>query len=129
MFDIGIGTIVKWSAILAIVTSIGFGIRAMNEMRLDQIDSAVNSAKLEWTLKENQAIDARERELREISRKERKIIEADLEVERAKVSDLQRMLLIDHDLDRLLQRKPGLILPRVNKGTENYFKALEEATQ
>jgi len=125
----GIGIIVKWSAILTIVTALGFGIRAMNEMRLDQIDSAVNSAKLEWTLKENQAIDARERELREISRKERKVIEADLEVERGKVSDLQRMLLIDHDLDRLLQRKPGLILPRVNKGTENYFIALEEATQ
>jgi len=39
------------------------------------------------------------------------------------------MLLVEHDLDRLLQRKPGLILPRVNKGTEDYFKALEAATQ
>ena len=51
------------------------------------------------------------------------------EVERDKVSNLQRQLLIDHDLDRLLQRKPGLILPRVNRGTEEVLKELEEITQ
>lgn len=126
---IPIGSIVKWTIILAIVGILATGIKKGYEYHLDQIDTAVNAAKVELVLAQNELQREREDRLRIESIKEKKLIEEQLKVERAKVTDLQRMLLIDHDLERLLQRKPGLILTRVNAGTEAYFKELEEATQ
>ena len=126
---IPIGGIVKWVAIVAILGIIAAGVKRGYEYHLDQIDIAVNAAKTSLVLAQNEAVRKREIELRSESVREKQLIEKELVVERAKVTDLQRMLLIDHDLDRLLQRKPGLILTRVNAGTELYFKNLEEATQ
>jgi hypothetical protein len=126
---IPIGGIVKWIAIVSILGIIASGIKKGYEYHLDQIDAAVNAEKLESALAQNEAVRIREEELRVTSRKDRELIEVELDIERNKVNDLQRMLLIDHDLDRLLQSKPGLILIRVNKGTEQYFKTLEEVTQ
>ncbi len=126
---IGIGSIVKWVAIAAIVSAIGVGINKGMEYHYDQIDLAVVAAQKDLAIVSATRLIAREEELREQSIVEKELIEQELKVERAKVTNLQRMLLVDHDLDRLLQRKPGLILPRVNKGTEDYFKKLEEATQ
>ncbi len=120
---------VKWLLILSIVGILAKGVHFVYEYHLDQIDTAVNAAKIALVFEQNEVQKVREEELREISRKDKEKIEVKLKAERTKVSNLQRMLLIDHDLDRLLQRKPGLILTRVNKGTEAYFKALEEATQ
>jgi hypothetical protein len=34
-----------------------------------------------------------------------------------------------HDLTRLARAKPGLIEPRINKGTKEVFRAIEEASQ
>lgn len=34
-----------------------------------------------------------------------------------------------HDLTRLARAKPGLIEPRINKGTKDVFRAIEEASQ
>lgn len=126
---IGIGTAVKWGAILLIVTASIAGVKAGYNYHLEQIDKAVNIAALEFAVDKQAALDAREDELRELAQADRKEIEQKLVAERARVNDLQRMLLIDHDLDRLLQRKPGLILPRVNKGTEAVLLELEELTQ
>jgi hypothetical protein len=126
---IGIGSMVKWGAIVVIVAAISTGIKKGYEYHLDQIDAAVITAKLESAIKEQEAVKEREAILREKSKKDREAIETELEVERAKVIDLRRQLLIDHDLDRLLQRKPGLILNIVNKGTEEVLLELEELTQ
>jgi hypothetical protein len=124
-----IGTIFKWGAIFTIVTTIGWAVKSGYEYHLDQIDAAVNTAKLEFAVEKEEALNKREKILREEAKEDLKVIEQELKVERAKVTDLRRMLLIDHDLDRLLQRKPGLILPRVNKGTEEVLLELEELTQ
>lgn len=126
---IGIGTAVKWAAIASVVAAIGLGINKGYNYHLEQIDKAVNTAKLEFAIDKQEALNAREEELREISKADKDAIEIELIKERAQVSDLRRMLLIDHDLDRLLQRKPGLIIPRVNKGTENVLMELEELTK
>lgn len=126
---IGIGSMVKWGAIAMIVVAIGTGIKKGYEYHLDQIDAAVITAKLESAVKEQEAVREREVILKAKAKKDREEIEAVLKVERAKVIDLRRQLLIDHDLDRLLQRKPGLILNIVNKGTEEVLLELEELTQ
>lgn len=126
---IPIGSIVKWVAIAGIVSSILYAGNRIYEYHLDQIDNAVNTAKLETAVRLQEAVTIRDKALREQSREELELIEKELIIERAKVTDLRRMLLIDHDLDRLLQRKPGLILTRVNKGTEEVLKELEEITQ
>lgn len=124
-----VGTIVKWVIIGGIISTLAYGLNRVYEYHLDQIDAAVNTVKVEMALEQNELINTREKELRQESAEEKERIEVELKVERAKVTDLKRMLLIDHDLDRLLQRKPGLILPIVNKGTAKYFKELEEITQ
>lgn len=126
---IGIGTAVKWIAIASIITAIGVGINKGYEYHLEQINKAVNTAKLEFAIEKQEALNAREAKLRAIAEADRIIIEEELDRERAKTDNLRRMLLIDHDLDRLLQRKPGLILPRVNNGTEAVLQELEELTK
>ena len=127
MFGIADG--IKWFAILAIVSSVGYGIKWMYDKHLDAIDDAVNTALLVEAQERATIIRNVTDTLREQNNQEKERLEEQLAVSRAKVSDLQRMLLIDHDLDRLLQEKPGLILPRVNKGTEEAIKDLEELTQ
>jgi len=126
---IGIGTMVKWGAILAIVGILAAGVKKGYEYHLDQIDTAVNTAKVEQALELNEITRERESVLREVAAQDRARIEKELTVERNKADKFERMLLIDHDLDRLLQRKPETILRLVNKGTADYFKELEELTQ
>ena len=127
MFNI-ISTL-KWGAILGIIIALGVGAHKIYEYHLDQIDEAVAEAKLELSVRENEKRIQIESQLREQSQKEKAAIEEQLKIERAKVSDLQRKLLVDHDLDRLLQAKPDMLIKRVNAGTDEYFKELEEATQ
>ena len=126
---ISIGKTVKWAAIILIAGMIGTGIKKGIDYHYDQIDAAVNLAKLDFAVEKRDALNKREEELRATAKADREAIERKLIAERARVSDLRRMLLIDHDLDRLLQQKPGLILPRVNEGTEAVLKELEELTQ
>jgi len=125
----GIGGIVKWVAIAGIVASIGVGISKGYEYHLDQIDKAVISSQRQLALAAADRLRKTEAELRAISIADKAVIEKELVVERAKVTDLQRMLLVEHDFDKLLQRKPDSILRLVNKGTKDYFKELEETTQ
>ena len=126
---IGIGPAFKWGAILIIVSLLAKGVSMGWEAHLDAIDMAVNDAKKTLVLEQNEFRKEREDVLRETSKVEKEIIEAELKIERNRVSSLQRMLFVDHDLDKLLQKKPGLILIRVNAGTEEYYKELEEITQ
>lgn len=119
----------KWFAILGIITALGASIKIGVNYHLDQIDKAVNNAKLEFAVEKQKALNIRESELKLQAELNKEIIEQELIVERKRVNDLRRMLLIEHDLDRLLQRKPGLILPRVNKGTEDVIKELEDLTK
>jgi hypothetical protein len=127
MFGIADG--IKWFAILSIVTTIGFGVKWIYNKHLDAIDNAVNTAKLVEAQERQTIVNTITKTLQKQNEETKKELEAELAQSRAKVSDLQRMLLIEHDLDRLLQEKPGLILPRVNRGTENVLKELEELTQ
>ena len=119
----------KIGGVVLALSGLAFGAYKVREYHLDAIDQDVNTVKLEMAVEAQKAVDKREAELLEVARKDREEMESRLAQERRRVSDLQRMLLIDHDLDRLLQRKPGLVLPRVNKGTQQYFDDLEEATQ
>ena len=124
-----IGSIVKWVAIAGIVSGVLYAGNRIYEYHLDQIDVAVNTAKVEQSLELNEITREREVVLREVAAQDRAKIEKKLAAERNKTDKLERMLLIDHDLDRLLQRKPETILRLVNKGTADYFKELEELTQ
>ena len=126
---LGIGTIVKWGAILTIVGICATGVKKGYDYHLNQINEAVNTAKLEFAVESQELVAHREEILREEARVAREIIEIDLQKERDKTNDLRRQLLIDHDLDRLLQRKPDSILRIVNSGTDKVLKELEELTQ
>jgi hypothetical protein len=126
---IGISGVVKWVAIGSIVALLASGINKGYKYHLSQIDEAVNTAKLEFAVESQEMVRQREDTLREEARIAREVIEVDLQRERDKTNALRRQLLIDHDLDRLLQRKPDSILRIVNSGTENVLKELQELTQ
>jgi hypothetical protein len=126
---IGVGTIVKWTVIAGIVSTMAYGLNRLYEYHLDQIDEAVNIARLAAAAETQQAVNARDALLKEEARKDREVMERALKIERAKSEDLRRQLLIDHDLDRLLQNKEVLVLNIVNKGTAEVLTELEEKTQ
>ena len=126
---IGFGSIAKWLAILAIVGIVATGIKKGYDYHINEIQEAVNTAKLEFAVTRQEAVNRAQDIMKEQSALEKERIDAVLKIERNKVKDLERQLLIDHDLDRLLQRKPVLVLNIVNKGTEEVLKELEDATQ
>ena len=129
MFPAGIMAGIKWFAILAIISTIGYSIKWTYDKHLDAIDTAVNAARLQAAVAEEAAVRKATDQLKIEQEAERLAMQVELDRARANADNLRRMLLIDHDLDRLLQRKPGLILPRVNKGTEEVLKELEELTR
>ena len=114
---------------LFIILAIGYGVKWTYDKHLEAIDAAVNQARIETALQEQVVARRATEKLKAEQEAERLAMQAELDQARANADNLRRMLLIDHDLDRLLQRKPGLILPRVNKGTEEVLKELEELTR
>lgn len=131
MFPIPAGVItgLKIFAVLAIISSIGYGVKWTYARHLEAIDNAVAKVQLEAAVAEQAAVREVTAKLKAEQEAERLAMQAELDRARANADNLRRMLTIDHDLDRLLQRKPGLILPRVNKGTEEVLKELEELTR
>lgn len=69
-----------------------------------------------------------ERRTRE-NREEIRDLQQKLQDERIATAELERKLLIEHDLHRLLQARPQMILDRVNRGTAEVFQELEEITR
>ena len=124
-----ISGIIKLGLITGIIFMVGYGIRAGYHFYENSITVAVNGAKLKWANEEQADIDKAIKDLKEQSAAERNKLQSELDTERSKVIKLQKELLIEHDLDRLLQAKPNLILTRVNDGTEKVLSELEEATQ
>ena len=122
-------SIVKWASIAIVAALITYGVRSLYEFHNNEITRAVNTAKLKWANEEQADIDKATKDLKEQSTAERNKLQNELDIERGKVTKLQRELLIEHDLDRLLQAKPNLILSRVNDGTEKVLSELGDATQ
>ena len=124
---IGIKGVFKWIA--GIVSGILYAGNAIYNYHTNQIQAAVTAALDDVALTQQELRDEVEEELRGLAEADIEAIRQELKAERARSKDLERMLLVDHDLDRLLQRKPGLIITRVNAGTEAYAERLREATQ
>ena len=106
-----------------------YGAWQLFQYHKDTVAAAVVAAENTMILKQEQAINIREEELLAVAKVDLQEVEVRLEVSRKKVSDLEQQLLIEHDLDRLLQRKPKAVLRIVNNGTEEYLKELEEITK
>ena len=69
------------------------------------------------------------KEQEEINRVAKEELKTVIIEQNKEIKDLERKLQIEHDLDRLLQAKPGLILNIVQKGTNEKLQDLEEITQ
>ena len=119
----------KIGGIILILSMLGWGVKKVYDYHLDQIDKAVVAAELEASVARTNAVRAVQEGLLAQAKADREALEQEVQIEKSKVTDLRRMLLIEHDLDRLLQSKPGLILNIVNEGTEEYYQELEDITQ
>jgi hypothetical protein len=120
---------IKIFGVIAIISSLGYGVKWTYDKHLEAIDNAINQVRLETAIQEQRLVEEITHELELQIESERLLMQAELSKTRATSDNLRRMLSIDHDLDRLLQRKPGLVLPRVNKGTEEVLRDLEELTR
>ena len=129
MIPAGIIYGLKIFAVLAALSMIGYGVKWTYDKHLKAIEDAVNLARIETALFEQKLAREATEKVRAEQEAERQAMQAELDRARANADNLRRMLTIDHDLDRLLQRKPGLILPRVNNGTEEVLLELEELTR
>ena len=115
--------------VLASVSAIGYGVKWTYDKHLDAVNNAVEKALLEASAAQTIAVEEARREVRAENETNLREARKKLMESRRTVSDLRRILLIDHDLDRLLQEKPDMILIRVNEGTELVLQELEELTQ
>jgi len=121
---------IPWKAMLAVGVGIllFWGFQQTKSFYLEQLKLAENRGRDAVLLVQKEAIRQREEELSIISKEEKKQLEIKIQKEQKKVDKLEKMLLVEHDLERLLQAKPGLILSRVNKGTVEYNNQLKEIT-
>ena len=88
------------------------------ELELSVLRDNLQVAEARLQIQEEQTQAAVER-LRELDRKRQ---EAEQRVNRL------RNLFGDHDLGKLIKRKPGLITTRIQKATEAYWREVQDAT-
>lgn len=122
---------VPWKAVavLGVLAGIAFmGYRAYS-YHLDMVEQARIDERNAVVIEQNQFRELNEAILLEKANIDKLKVEVTLAEEKIKVKQLERMLLVEHDLNRLLQAKPDMILKRANTGTEAVFKELKEVTE
>ena len=124
-----IGSAVKWIVIAGILSSILYGLNWVYDYHLDAIQTAINDTKLEFANQQKEVKEVVVEKLIDLSEEERSKLEAEAEAGREEVEKLRRMLKEEHNLRKLLQSKPDLIISRINDGTAKYYAELEEATK
>lgn len=96
-------------------------------LRIDLATSQANEEKLtSAVMDQNESIQLLEQQRQSDQAKINKLSK-EYNLSRKHVDNL-RKLLSKHDLAYLSSRKPGLIEPRINKGTSNVGKKIEELT-
>ena len=126
---IGFGLIAKYIAIASIAGTLWYGINEVKNWHQAQLDAAVVSTQLEMVRQQNEIVRKTEENLKRESTVILGAFQSALEIERKNSRELAKKLTIEHDLDRILQQKPGLILPKVNEATAEYYNRLELITQ
>jgi len=119
----------KFIGYTAIGIGLFWGYQKVSNYYEEQLALAESRGRDAVIIMQQEAIRQREEELEIINKAERKKLEIKIQIEKKKVDKLEKMLLVDHDLERLLQAKPNLILTRVNKGTIEYNNMLREITR
>jgi hypothetical protein len=94
----------------------------------NQLTSAYNDGQSDVIAEQNEiAIESYETQIKE-EQVENKELQVKLNSSQQEIDKLKKQLLIDHDLNRLLQAKPGLIITRVNKGTAQVYQEMQNLT-
>lgn len=93
------------------------------------IESALEQGRQEVLLQQERAINEAVRKERLENKIEKERLRRELRSLNTEVTDLRKKLEVDHELDALLQAKPGLILRAVQNGTNEVLKDFEEITK
>lgn len=93
------------------------------------IEAAVEQGRQEVMLRQERAINEAVREERQENELEKERLRRELRSRNQEVNDLRRKLQVEHELDALLQAKPGLVLKAVQNGTNKVLTEFEEITQ
>lgn len=95
----------------------------------ESMASAVEQGRQEVLATQQRLINEAVLEERAINNEELLKLRKEMQVSKSEVNDLRRKLQVDHELDALLQAKPGLVLRAVQNGTNEVLKDFEEVTQ
>lgn len=124
---IGMGTWIKLGAALAVVLVIYFGYTFVVNLQEDNVRLSKENATLALA---NKSLKKEREQIKtdlKIVEQQRMILNQELTESREKTQKVVR-LFSDHDFQKLIDAKPGLVIKRMNKGTKKIFLDIEKAT-
>ena len=119
------GKFFKIIIVIALFAAIAAGMTYMAKWHNDKLKEATQAGIDSVVIEQNEEIIRSFEQQLEQQIMEKAELNARLKQSWNRIGELEKQLLIEHDLDRLLQAKPGLILDRVNKGTGAVFDEVE----
>ena len=120
---------IKLGIAAAVVVAIGFAYFQAKHWYDSAIEEAKMQGRQEVVIEQQQIITRTIVEEQKLNEEEKQELRKQILAQRKQVEELRRKLQVDHELDALLQAKPGLVLKAVQNGTNKVLAEFEEITE
>lgn len=119
---------IKAGLVVALLAGAVFVFLQAKHWYTESLATAVEQGRQEVLATQSRLINEIEQRERAANKEEVQVLERELNNTKGEVSALRRKLQVDHELDALLQAKPGLVLRAVQNGTNEVLSEFEEIT-
>lgn len=119
---------IKAGLVIALAGAVVFVYFQAKHWYSESIAAAVEQGRQEVMATQARLLNEAERRGREANTQEVENLREELSSSKSEVTSLRRKLQVDHELDALLQAKPGLVLKAVQKGTNEVLQDFEDVT-
>lgn len=120
---------IKAGLVVLLIVGIGFVYFQAKHWFSESINTAVEQGRQEVLAAQQRLINEAVLAEREQNNQELGNLRKELQSTESEVNALRKKLQVDHELDALLQAKPGLVLKAVQNGTNEVLQDFEEITQ
>lgn len=93
------------------------------------IEAAAEAGRQEVLIEQERIVNREVSKALEKNDEEVRVLREEIRSKNSEVNALRRKLQVDHELDALLQAKPGLVLKAVQNGTNQVLEDFEEITK
>lgn len=115
--------------VISLISIMSVGAIKVVNLHNSVVATAVKSAKESLILEQSIYVEEVETQLKYVAEEDRKKLIGTILAERKKISKLEKTLLLDHDIERLLQAKPDMMIKIINNNIDDYYTRLEELTK